>query len=298
MSFMNGVIVKGIGGFYYVQAEDGHVYECRGRGKFRLDQVTPVAGDHVRFEPTGESRFGYLYEIEERKNYMVRPPIANVDQFLLVLAASTPKPDMLLCDKLLIQAERVGVLAGLVLNKSDEADPFVMDDIRADYQNLPYAFFVTSAKTGEGLNELEQAMENKLSCFSGQSAVGKSSLINALCQSLELETGGLSKKTARGRHTTRASTLLKLEKTRGYVVDTPGFSLLELENLPQEEIQLYYPEMQPFRAQCRFANCMHIAEPGCAVKHMVEEGGIPKERYNRYKTLCQEQQKKQRKKYR
>jgi ribosome small subunit-dependent GTPase A len=128
--------------------------------------------------------------------------------------------------------------------------------------------------------------------------VGKSSLINALCESLELETGGMSKKTARGRHTTRASTLLKLEKTSGYVLDTPGFSLLELDQLPQEDVQLYYPEMKPFCGECRFANCLHIAEPGCAIKQAVKNGEISNERYERYKVLCQEQQEKEKKKYR
>lgn len=294
---MEGVIIKGIGGFYYVQAEDQHCYECKARGKFRLDEMTPLAGDRVLFDADEAQKKGYLLEILPRKNELKRPPVANVDQFVLVLAASSPKPDMLLCDKLLIQASCVKVDAIIVLNKCDEADDVIFEQVREDYAGLDYPFLYVSAKTGEGIDALSKQLLNRLSCFSGQSAVGKSSILNRLCSSFELETGGLSRKTARGKHTTRASTLMKLDYGEGYVLDTPGFSLLDIQDLPPEELALYYPEMQDYLGKCRFGSCQHVAEPDCAVKAAVAEGKISKGRYERYEQLMQEQTEKEKRKY-
>lgn len=298
MVLMQGVILEGVGGFYYVENAEGDCYECRARGKFRLDQVTPLAGDRVQFEKTDHAMTGYLQTIEPRKNELLRPLVANIDIFILVLSASVPKPDFKLCDKLLIQAQRSKVKAAIILNKCDEADEIIVKEVRETYEHFVCAFIETSAKNGQGLEVVRELIQNKISCFSGQSAVGKSSLINSLCDTMQLETGRLSKKTARGRHTTRTTTLLKLNGIEGYVIDTPGFSLLDLNDLPAEEIQSYYPEIEQFGADCRFQNCLHRQEPECAVKNAVEKGLIHAGRYQRYLEIMEEQMNKEKKRYR
>lgn len=297
MTWMQGRIIKGIGGFYYVLTEEQTLYECRGCGKFRLEKITPLAGDWVHFEVVPNTKTGCIYEIEERKNQLLRPPVANVDMFMLVISASVPKPDFMLCDKLLIQAEREHVAASIVINKCDEADESIIKAIQEAYGEM-YSLFFVSAKASENIDALRASLCNKISCLSGQSAVGKSSLINELCVSLQLETGGLSKKTDRGRHTTRETTLLKLENEEGYVVDTPGFSLLDLGDLPAESIQSYYADIASYAKDCRFQNCLHLEEPSCAVKQAVQAGKIQEGRYMRYRLLTEEQQKKEKQKYR
>lgn len=298
MALMRGVILEGVGGFYYVEDAKGDCYECRARGKFRLDNIIPLAGDRVQFEKVKNTMTGYVNIIEPRKNELLRPPVANIDIFVLVLSASVPKPDFKLCDKLLIQAQRSQVEAAIILNKCDEADKTIINEVRLVYEGLTCAFIETSAQEGHGLEAVQKLIQDKTSCFSGQSAVGKSSLINALCDTMQLETGRLSKKTARGRHTTRTTTLLKLDGIDGYVIDTPGFSLLELNDLLAEDIQLYYSEIQQFRTDCRFQNCLHLQEPECGVKSAVEKGLIHSGRYQRYVEIVEEQMKKEKKRYR
>lgn len=290
---MQGRVIKGIGGFYYISA-GAQVYECRARGKFRLDDIAPLAGDRVVFEPGSGEAFGYLTKILPRKNVLVRPPVANVDQFVMVLSAANPKPDFLLCDKLLLQAQRQSVAPLIVLNKCDIAEDDVMDSIARDY--MGYDFFIVSAKSGEGLDALKDALHGKLSCFAGQSAVGKSSLINALCRSFSLSTGELSKKIGRGKHTTRAAELLDMDGN-GYVVDTPGFSILELDEMPPERLQEYYPELSKYLGKCRFIDCLHDAEPDCEVKNAANSGEIPFGRYERYRAILAELIDKQKRKY-
>ena len=291
---MRGVIVKGIGGFYYVDTDQGR-YECRARGKFRLQEKTPMVGDEVEIAPEKGKKKGYLQEILPRRNEMLRPPVANVDQFVLVLSASVPKADLLLADKLLIQAARAQVAPLVCLNKCDEADPEILRIVEEEYGALGCPFVRVSAKTGQGLEELSERLAGKLSCFAGQSAVGKSSLLNALLPELELETGGLSRKTDRGRHTTRHAELMRLKN--GYAMDTPGFSLLEVEGMEPDELCQYYPEMKGLEKECRFAHCLHGAEPDCAVKAALERGEIARGRYERYLTILEELKELKRKRY-
>lgn len=293
-----GVIVKGISGYYYVYA-DGEIHECRARGKFRLDGSTPLPGDFVEFEEGESLKDGYVLTILPRKNMLRRPPVANVDQLVLVVSASRPKPDLLLIDKLLVQADRAQVGALLVLNKVDVAEDKIVEQVEMNYADIPLTFCRTSAHARSGLIELEKHLGGKLSCFAGQSAVGKSSLLNALSHGFDFETGSVSEKTGRGRHTTRAVELRELDSdSNSFVMDTPGFSLLSLEDLPPEELSQHYMEMQALKGQCRFDNCLHVKEPGCAVKQAVDEGEISIGRYQRYLKILEELQSEWDNKYR
>ncbi len=291
---LRGRIVKGVGGFYYVNA-GGTLYECKARGKFRVENMTPMVGDEVLFAPEEGKPKGYLSEILPRKNAMLRPPVSNVDQFVLVLSASVPRADFLLADKLLVQAEREKVLPLVCINKCDEADEELLGQIRNDYGSREMGFLMVSARTGEGLPQLKERLSGKLSCFAGQSAVGKSSLLNALDAHLNLETGGLSRKTERGRHTTRHAELLTVGE--GFALDTPGFSLLELDGMEPEELCAFYPEMRAVESPCRFPHCLHASEPDCAVKAALARGEIPQGRYERYLLLLEELKEKRKRKY-
>lgn len=291
---MRGIITKGIGGFYYVSTPSGE-YECRARGKFRIADISPLAGDSVEFEAFEGKMRGYLLDILPRKNELKRPPVANVDQLLLVLSASVPKPDLLLVDKLLIQANLAGVDALICLNKCDEADGEIIEEISADYEGKSIAFMAVSAKSGEGLAQLRERLSNKITCLAGQSAVGKSSILNTIFD-LALLTGVLSKKTARGRHTTREATLLPLGGN-GYVVDTAGFSLLELPDIEPEDLAPLYTEFEEYAQSCRFSRCMHERDSGCGVRKALAEGLISKGRYDRYLQILAECKEKRKRRY-
>ncbi len=257
------------------------IHECKARGRFRNENITPLPGDFVAFSPQkGESQ-GYIEEILPRKNQLTRPQVVNVDQVMITMAARDPKPDLLLIDKLIISAEIADIVPILIINKSDLAESADVKFIAEQYQ-LHYELLVTSAKTGEGLSEIKKRLRGKTTCFAGQSAVGKSSLLNALFSELGLETGGLSKKTARGKHTTRHAELIRPFRVNGMVVDTPGFSLLKSEEMAPAELSRHYPEMREILHTCKFSSCLHIHEPKCAVKQAVTDGTINKARYARY----------------
>lgn len=263
----------------------GVIYECHARGRFRLDEITPLVGDRVEFDLDKNDK-GYLTAIDKRTNVLLRPPVANIDQFVLVLSASKPIPDLLLADKLLIQSERQNVRALIVLNKCDSAQTETLEQLKSEYVGLEYTFLMTSAKTEEGLAQLKNELYGKLSCFAGQSAVGKSSILNAMCASFNLGVGDLGR-TGRGRHTTRAIELLSLDG-EGFVLDTPGFSLLYMEEILPEQLQLYYPEMRNFSTKCRFQNCLHAGEPDCTVKSELLGKRLSHGRYERYLLILEE----------
>jgi len=279
---MQGTVVKGVGSFYTILDRDGAEYVCKARGRFRKDGISPLPGDRVEFqmEKTGEGR---IAEILPRKNLLVRPAVANLDKLFIVMAATSPKPDLLLVDKLLIQCEMLGIAPFLVLNKAEEAEEAFLRELREEY--AVYPIFSVSAHTGLGMELLEAALQDSISCFAGQSAVGKSSILNRLL-SLSMPTGGLSRKTDRGRHTTRHAELLPA--FGGAVLDTPGFSLLDMTRLEPWDLCKYYPEMRAFELDCRFSECVHVHEPDCAVKKRLQEGKIPMGRYERYCLLVEE----------
>ncbi len=279
-------MLKGIGGFYTVQQRDGMLVECKARGKFRREGITPLPGDYVTFARQKEG-LALLKEIHPRKNALVRPAVANVDQLVIVVAAVAPKPDLLLVDKLLVQAARQSIETLLVVNKCDVAVPQLLDTLEVDYRSC-CGLVQTSATTGTGMETLREKLAGRISCFAGQSAVGKSSLLNALLPGLNLPVGGLSKKTDRGRHTTRHAQLWPFEG--GAIVDTPGFSLLDFDEQPltQQELDACYPEFGDAPSRCRFVGCSHRSEPDCAVKKLLEEGKFSQDRYARYVTLAEQ----------
>lgn len=274
--------MRGIGSFYTVRCdEDGREYTLRAQKKLRHQKMTPMVGDHVRFTPGEGEEDGWLEEILPRKSEMIRPSVANVDQLMLVVA-SVPQPDMLLIDKLILRANAGHMTPVICVNKID-LDGDLAGEIAREYAGTGLKVFAVSAHTGEGVAALREAMRGKVSCLAGQSAVGKSSLLNALF-GLELETGGLSRKTERGRHTTRRAEMMCVDGMT--VLDTPGFSLLEVEEgtEPQAFAELY-PEYNERAGGCRFQPCLHDREPGCAVHAAVDNGELSEARWLRYREL-------------
>ena len=282
---MTGSILRGIGSFYTVLCdEDGQEYTLRAQKKLRHQRLTPMVGDRVRFTPGEGEDNGWLEEILPRKSMMHRPSVANVDMLMLVVA-SVPQPDMLLVDKLILRAQQGNMTPAICVNKTDLGSELV-GRIREEYIGTQLRVFSASALTGEGVETLREAMRGKVTCLAGQSAVGKSSLLNALF-GLDLETGGLSRKTERGRHTTRRSEMMAVDGM--IVLDTPGFSLLELEEtMEPEAFAQLYPEYNALAGECRFQPCQHDREPGCAVHAAVDRGELSPERWARYRELLGE----------
>jgi len=285
-----GLLLKGVGGFYTVRTQAGELVECKARGRFRKDGITPLCGDRVTFLRQKEG-LALLSEILPRRNVLVRPPVANITQLIIVLSAAKPKPDLMLLDKLLLCAGLLNIKPVIALNKCELAEESEILALQKAYEGCCEVLAV-SAHTGLGIDVLSDRLgaEGETSCFAGQSAVGKSSLLNALLPGLDLPVGGLARKTDRGRHTTRHAQLW--EYRQGYVLDTPGFSLLELPDPPpeQEEIDRAYPEFQDAPTLCRFAGCSHISEPDCGVKALLKEGRLSRARYERYVQLAQQMQ--------
>ncbi len=287
MSPMQGVIIKGVGGFYEVQAE-GALHTCRARGKFRRDGLTPLPGDMVEFTPGNGEELGYVDKILPRRNALKRPAVANVDTLVLVTAAANPEPDLLLLDKLLIASRPMGMEVLLVINKCDLAAPGAAEAIASEYGGAVSAVIPMSAQSGLGRELLYERLAGRCTCLAGQSGVGKTSILNSLFPDrVAMETGDVSRKTSRGRHTTRHAELLPVDGG-GAVVDTPGFSLMEMDQMEPARLPECYPEFVPFAADCRFAGCLHDAEPGCAVKKAVADGAIPSGRHSRYREILKE----------
>lgn len=279
---MTGRIIQGIGGFYTVSS-GGNEFVCKARGRFRKEKISPLVGDLVEFSPGAEGDEGSIEAILPRKNVLERPAVANLDLLLVTLACCHPQPDLLLADRLLVRARRAGMEVAVVFNKSDLGDAQAYARQYA-LSGLPTA--MVSAATGEGRERLSSLAKDKVVGFAGQSAVGKSSLINLLCPKAQLETGDLSR-IERGRHTTRRAQLLQLPEG-GYLMDTPGFSLLELDTFDPEELKGLYPEFRPYEANCRFLGCNHVGEPSCAVREAAEQGLLSLERLDRYTALFAE----------
>lgn len=277
----NGIIIKGIGGFYYVK--DGlDIVTCKARGIFRNLDTSPVIGDYVEYEKISEGD-GRITKLLPRKNCLIRPTVANIELLGIVIAASNPQPDWLLADKLLIQSQRAKIEPILILNKMDECNDAVLAQFESDYRC--FKRYPVSAVSGEGIAALSAALKDKICCFAGQSAVGKTSIINMLLPELKMEIGELSKKTQRGRHTTRAASLIPFNG--GALLDTPGFSLLESEFLEKSELMSCYPEFAT-ATPCRFSDCSHISEPDCGVKDLLTWNKMSFPRYERYVTMYKE----------
>lgn len=279
-----GMLAQGKGGFYTVVDDTGASYTLRCKKKFRRMHMSPLVGDEVLFTPGEGEEDGWLEEILPRRSECLRPPVANVSLLLIVIAPE-PAPDLLLVDRLMIRARAQQMRMLLVVTKGD-IDDSLADEIRAQYQGADAPVFAVCAETGEGLDALREAMQGELCCLTGQSGVGKSTLLNALL-GLELETGEISQKIKRGKNTTRHAELLLKDGLR--VLDTAGFSLLELDGaLEPIKLKEYYPEFDEYEGECRFAPCYHDREPGCAVTAACEAGAIHPERLARYRALLSE----------
>ena len=292
---MQGKIVKGISGFYYVHVVESGIYECKAKGIFRQQKMKPLVGDDVEIDIISEEKkTGNVAAILPRKNALIRPAVANVDQALLIFAAASPNPNFNLLDRFLVMMGRQDVPVILCFNKCDLITEEQQQEIAAIYEASGCKILFVSAKKELGLKELQEILEGKTTTVAGPSGVGKSSLINLLAPEACMETGEISKKIERGRHTTRHAELIQL-KGEGYIMDTPGFSSLYLPEMEKEELQDCYPEFAAFEPYCRFQGCSHISEPDCGVKEALSEGKIHPVRYENYCQLYGEL--KDRKKY-
>ena len=281
-----GVIVKGVGGLYYARDKQGDIHVLRAKGKFRKQRITPMVGDRVHFTPGSGDEHGWVDEILPRDSELVRPPVANIRHIVLVFAPQ-PAPDFLLIDTLIVMSLKQGIQPAIVVNKCD-LDEGLFDQIAKDYAGLTVPVLKVSAKTGEGLEAFQALLKTGICCLAGQSGVGKSTLLSA-ATGLTLETGEISRKISRGRHTTRHAELMFSGEYQ--VLDTPGFSLLELwEGLEPIQLKEYYPEFFPYEGECRFAPCYHLSEPGCAVLAAAREGEISAARLERYHQLLKKAQ--------
>ena len=274
-------IIKALSGFYYVQTEDG-VVECRARGRFRRQDQSPLVGDFVRITRQGDK--GVLEALLPRKNAFIRPAVANIDQLVVLASCAIPVTEPFLIDRVLTIAQLQNVPALVVVNKDDLAPAQPLAEI---YRRAGVPVLVTSAETGEGIEALREALAGKLSCLTGNSGVGKSSLLNRACPQLQLPVGEVSEKLGRGRHTTRHIELYSLGSNT-FVADTPGFSAFDTERMElvhKEQLQYAFPEFAPYLGHCQFPDCAHRKEPGCAVLAAVAAGKIAPERHESYARL-------------
>ena len=285
---INGKIIKGIGGFYYVDTENG-LYECRARGIFRKNKITPLVGDRVSISVVDEeNKKGVVEEIEERDTELVRPPIANVDKALIVFAIKNPSPNLSLLDRFIVLAEKENLEIVIVFTKVDlDTDGELLGELKDIYEVSGYKVISVSNKLKLNIDKIKEELKENTVVFAGPSGVGKSSLLNEVDKNFELKTGEVSDKIKRGKHTTRHAELLKLE-CGGMVADTPGFSSLTLDDIDESELKEYFIEFDKYD-ECRFGSrCIHENEPSCAVKEAVENGDISKKRYESYIQLLNE----------
>lgn len=273
-----GRIVKGIGGFYYVDCED-KLYECRARGRFRKDGVTPLVGDFVKCRIDEPSGTGMLSEIFPRQNILIRPPVANVSQIAVVFSVANPKPNLRVVDKLISSAVYAGIKPLICINKADITDTSEYVDI---YEKSGFDTIVVSAKDNLNINELELKLSGQTTVFAGISGVGKSSLLNCVIKDAELETGEVSSKVERGRHTTRHSELMRLDNGDGYIIDTPGFSSFAASDIDEKQLYTLFPDFLPYVDKCRFLDCRHRVEQGCGVLEAINDGKLSKSRHDSY----------------
>ncbi len=283
MSTYTGKILKGIGGFYYVKTDVG-VIECRARGLFRNKSVMPYVGDNVKIDVSDDGT-GYVTSIYERQNFFIRPPIANVDLLLIVVALANPSPDLMFLDKMLIQAKHADVEALIVFNKCDLASDEKDNPYEDIYLNLGYRVYTTSTYTGAGMAKLKDAIKGKVISVCGFSGVGKSSILNSILGNKDLEVGEISKKLSRGKHTTREVSLIEYQNG-SYLADTPGFSSLALpEGITKDNLKDYFTEFKNYSSDCKFSDCVHTSPKFCGVCDALKNGEISDSRYNNYINL-------------
>lgn len=285
---MQGKIIKGIAGFYYVDVPAKGVYECKAKGIFRKENIKPLIGDDVEIEETSEKDFeGNIVKIFPRKSEIIRPAVANIDQALLIFAIAKPEPNYNLIDRFLIMMKRQGLDCAICFNKKDMADEKLCGSIKEIYFASGIRVMFASALKRDGIDEIKELLHSKTTALAGPSGVGKSSLVNCLQDKTHMETGEISEKIERGRHTTRHSEIIPISENT-YIMDTPGFSSLSLFNVDKEELKGFYPEFAPYEGGCRFLTCAHIHEPECEVKNALGKGHISRIRYDNYAMFYEE----------
>ena len=283
---IKGTIIKGIGGFYYVKSDDG-IYSCRARGKFRKDSQTPIVGDLAEIEVTDNvKKEGYVVNILPRKNELFRPLVSNIDLLLITFAVISPAPSLQLIDKLTVTAAKRNIPTAICINKCD-LDPKTAKEYEEIYTLAGFPVLMVSALNCQNVDKLKDLLKNKTTALAGNSGVGKSSLLNAIGEDFSLETGDISDKIKRGKHTTRHTELFPLS-FGGFVFDTPGFGSYELEDITHDELPLLFPEISKHEGGCRFTQCSHIKEPDCSVKQALDDGKIAQSRYDSYTALYEE----------
>lgn len=284
---MNGKIIKGIAGFYYVYSNQ-HIYECKARGSFRNQKVKPLVGDNVRISVLDDEKmFGNIDEILPRASELIRPAVANVDQALVVFAAAAPNPNFNLLDRFLIMMEKQKVPTVICFNKLDLVDEAVYLDYRKIYEGSGYEVISASTYEKHGMDVLKSVLRGKTTALAGPSGVGKSSIMNMLNPSANMDTGDISHKIERGKHTTRHSEIIPIEEDT-YLTDTPGFSSIYFYDMEPEDLKIFYKEFEPYEPECRFGGCNHIGEQQCGVKQAVKNGQIAPSRYENYKLFFEE----------
>lgn len=288
---MQGKIIKGIAGFYYVHAKAGgeaRIYECKAKGIFRKDSKKPLVGDNVEIDVLDEAQaLGNIRELLPRKNELIRPAVANVDQAMVIFSILSPKPNFNLLDRFLIMMGQQGIPCIVCFNKTDIDLSAEGEVFRRIYEDCGYRALTVSAKEGKGIEELKNFLAGRTTVAAGPSGVGKSSLVNCLQPDIHMKTGQISEKIKRGKHTTRHTELIAAGDGT-YILDTPGFSSLGLFNLEKEQLTGYYPEFKKFEKKCRFRGCSHIKEPVCGVRDAVDQGAVSRLRYENYCLLYEE----------
>lgn len=291
---MQGIIIGNISNTYKIETKE-KTYVAYARGKFKNQDIKPLVGDRVEIEVTDEEKSEAIIEkIGPRQNEIKRPKIANIDQIVFIISTKNPKPDLLMLDKQLAYAEKIGIEPIIVVNKCDLKD--IYEAIREVYSNAGYKVIVTSAKQNIGIDELKQQLQNKISVFSGNSGVGKSSIINALFNKEKTQEGEISKKNKKGKNTTTDTKLYKLEENT-YIADTPGFSSFEISEIESTELDKCFREFVQEIEKCEFVGCTHIKEENCGVKKAIQDGKISTERYERYCTMYEELKEKEKYKW-
>lgn len=287
---MQGKIIKGIAGFYYVQAENEQLYECKAKGIFRKDHQKPMVGDEVVIEVLDEEKkSGSIAELLPRRSELFRPAVANLDQVVILFACRDPQPSLNLLDRFLVVMESRSMPVILCFTKADLADEAFFTEISDIYCHTGYPVCFTDCHhpDGEGYQKLEKLLQGKVTAFAGPSGVGKSTLVNHFCPEAKMDTGAVSEKIRRGKHTTRHSELFYLGN-QTFLFDTPGFSSLDVLSLEKDQLELFFPEFLPYLGQCRFHGCAHISEPSCRVKEALEEGAVSRQRYDNYVSFYKE----------
>lgn len=295
---MQGRIIKGIAGFYYVyDVVESVVYECKAKGIFRKEKIKPLVGDLVEYEILNhKEKTGNIVDILPRKNELIRPAVANINQALVVFAVRKPDPHFNLLDRFLVMMEKQGIPVVICFNKKDIANVPEIEELKEVYAACGYRVIFTSAREQENIWLVKEVLKGKISAVAGPSGVGKSSLINCLQEQVSMETGSISQKIERGKHTTRHSELIPIDED-SFIMDTPGFSSLYTNDFEKEDLKFYFPEFRAYQETCRFNGCNHVSEPGCGVKKALEEGKIHPVRYEDYLEMYRELEQKEKRRY-